>query len=290
MMNAVAYSPDATDDALAGARAWAWLLPEDLHQTPHSLTMLEEVDAWNVAERALARAADRFAPFSDRLPIDNVEGWLLLADPRRADPIMRGYTGAVDWFQPRFVGQYDTPTGENLQRLPGLVAHEMHHLIRMRLFPWDIANTTVADYVIHEGLAESFAVSLFGEEVLGPYVTEFDEAELESARHRIGQGLQRTGFNTIRAYVFGDYWAHKLGLPHVGVPTYGGYAIGYHVVQAYLQQSAASIEEATFTHTIDIVEGSGFFDNQGFSKVEKTEKEKNLKAGIMVFLPNNLNS
>jgi hypothetical protein len=29
---------------------------------------------------------------------------------------------------------------------------------------------------------------------------------------------------------------------------------------------------------------------QGFSKVGKTGKEKNLKADIMVFLPNNLNS
>lgn len=261
MMNAAAHSPGSADDALAGARAWTWLLPEDLHQTPDSLIMLEAADAWSVATHALARSADRFAPFSDRLPFDTIEGWLLLADPRRADPIMRGYTGAVDWFQPRFIGQYDTPTRENLQRLPGLVAHEMHHLIRMRLFPWDFANTTVADYIIHEGLAESFAVSLFGEDVLGPYVTEFDEAELESARHLVGQGLQRSGFNTIRAYIFGDYWAQKLNLPDVGVPTYGGYAIGYHVVQAYLQRTAASIEEATFTPAAGIVEGSGYFAN-----------------------------
>lgn len=252
-------APDAGSDPLAGARAWTWLLPEDLHETPDALALLEEADAWTVASRALARAADRFSPYSDRLSIDNVEGWLMLADPRRADPIMGGYTGAVDWFQPRFVGQYDTPTGDNVRRLPGLVAHEMHHLLRLRLFPWDMANITVADYIIHEGLAESFAVSLFGEEVLGPYVTEFNDDEREKARRLIGEGLQRTGFNVIRAYIFGDYWAQKLGLPAVDVPTYGGYAIGYHVVQAFLQRTAASVEEATFIPAADVVKQSGYF-------------------------------
>lgn len=261
MMNAAGagMGPDAGGDALAGARAWTWLLPGDLSGTPDSLAALEEARAWDVAERALARAAERFAPFAGRLPLDSVEGWLVLADPQRADPVMRGYTGAVDWFRPRFIGQYDTPTADNVRRLPGLVAHEMHHLVRMRLFPWDITNTTVADYIIHEGLAESFAVSLFGEDVLGPYVAEFDESEREKARRLIGKGLQKTGFNIIRAYIFGEHWAQKLGLPDVGVPTYGGYAIGYHVVQAYLQRTATTIEEATFTPANEIVEGSGYF-------------------------------
>ena len=261
MMDAMSgmLGPDAADDPLAAARAWAWLLPDDLAEAPESLAALQAADAWSVAADAVAQAAARFAPFVGRLPIDSVEAWLVLADPGRSDPIMRGYTGATDWFAPRFVGQYDTPTEANVRRLPGLVVHEMHHLIRLRLFPWDMANTSVADYIIHEGLAESFAASLFGEDMVGYFVTDFDEAELETARRLIGEGLDRTGFDVIRSYIFGKHWEEKLNLPRVGVPTYGGYAMGYHVVQAFLERTGTNVEEATFLPAGEIVGESRFF-------------------------------
>lgn len=261
MMGAVSgmLGPGAADDPLAGARAWGWLLPEQLQAVPPALLKLDEANAWTVAARALQQAAARFEPHAAQLPIDSVEAWLVLADPARSDPIMSGYTGAVDWFAPRLIGQYDTPTPHNLHSLPGLVAHEMHHLIRLRLFPWNMAQVTVADYIVHEGLAESFAVALFGEDVLGPYVTALSAADRDAARHAIGQGLQRTGFDVIRAYIFGEHWARKLGLPDVGVPAYGGYATGYHVVQAFLKRSGATIEQATFLPAGEIVAQSGYF-------------------------------
>jgi uncharacterized protein YjaZ len=43
------------------------------------------------------------------------------------------------------------------------------------------------------------------------------------------------------------------------MPTYGGYTIGYHVVQAYLKRSGRTIEEATFVSADEIVAESGFF-------------------------------
>lgn len=252
------FNADPAGD-FAVARAWAWLLPEDLAEVPDALRVLEAADAWNVAADALAEGAARFAPYADRLPIDSVEGWLVLADPARADPIMRGYTGAVDWTHPRLVGQYDTPNEYNLPRLPGLVVHEMHHLVRLRLFPWDMRGTSVGDYIIHEGLAESFATALFGADKVGYFVSDFDAAEVETARRLIGEGVNRTGFDVIRAYIFGDYWAERLGLPKVGMPTYGGYAIGYHVVQAYLERTGDAIEAATFLPADTIIRESGFF-------------------------------
>jgi uncharacterized protein YjaZ len=36
--------------------------------------------------------------------------------------------------------------------------------------------------------------------------------------------------------------------------------VGYHVVQAFLQRSGLSVEEATFVPTNEIVSGSGFFE------------------------------
>lgn len=44
------------------------------------------------------------------------------------------------------------------------------------------------------------------------------------------------------------------------MPTYGGYATGYHVVQASLKRGGLSIEEATFLPAKEIVSGSGFFE------------------------------
>ena len=254
MMNA-----DSADE-FAGARAWAWLLPDQLAETPDVLRQLEVANAWQQGQEAIDVGAARFAPYVERIGFDQVTGWLMLADSARSDPIGRGYTGAIDWTRPSFVVQYDTPNDYNLPRLSGAVVHEMHHLIRLRLFPWDMSKTSVADYIVLEGMAESFATSLFGEEVVGYYVTDFNEEELATAKHLIHEGLHKTGFALIRSHIFGDSIAERYRLPKIGMPDFGGYAIGYRVVQAYLQRTGKSIEEATFLPAQQIVQESGFFE------------------------------
>jgi uncharacterized protein YjaZ len=246
-------------DPLEGARLWAWLLPDQVAEMQALLAKLEAAEAWKTGSEALAEAASRFDPLADRIPFDAITGWLVLADPARSNPLERGYTGATDWTQPRFIGQFWDPNPDNLPRLQGLVAHEMHHLIRLRAFPWGL-HTSVADYIVIEGTAEAFAASLFGEDKVGYFITEFDPAEFETARRLIGQGLEATGFDTIRGYIFGDALAERAGFQPVGgMPTYGGYAIGYHVVKAFLERSGLTIEEATFLPAQEIVQGSGFF-------------------------------
>lgn len=251
-------APGAEDD-LAGARAWNWLLPDDLQAVPQILRQLEDANTWETAADALAQGAARFDAYTDQIPLDSVTGWIVLADAAKSDPVMHGYTGGVDFMQPRFIAQYDTPNAYNLSRLPGMAVHEMHHLIRLRLFPWDMNRTTVGDYIIHEGLAESFAAACFGEDIIGYYVTAFDEDELETARALLHDGVAKTGFDLLRAYIFGDYWAEKMGFPVVGMPAYGGYAIGYRVVQAYLQRTGSTIEAATFVPAQQIIAESGYF-------------------------------
>jgi len=247
-------------DPLDGARAWAWLLPDQVDTIAAILQKMETAGAWNIGGEALTAAAARFAAFDDRISFDTVTGWLVLADPVRSNQLERGYTGAVDWLSPRFIGQFWEPNDHNLPRLPGLVAHEMHHLIRLRAFPWDMQHTSVADYIVVEGTAESFAASLFGEHAVGYFITEFDAAEFETARRLIGEGLHATGFDVIRSYIFGDALAERSGYkPLGGMPTYGGYAIGYHVVQAFMKRSGRTIEEVTFLPATEIVAGSGFF-------------------------------
>ncbi|MCB8943269.1 MAG: hypothetical protein H6658_05900 [Ardenticatenaceae bacterium] len=249
-------------DPLAGARRWNWLLPDQVEEIADLLAQLETADAWTIGQQAIHEGAARFSPYQDRIPFDTVEGWLMLADPARSYGTAGGYTGATDWLEPRFVGQYWEPNEYNLRCLPGLVVHEMHHLIRFRLYPWDMMKTSVADYVVLEGMAESMATAVFGPDVLGFYVTQADTAALDTARQLIGANLEATGFNTIRGYIFGDDMAAEWGFEPVGgMPQYGGYAVGYHLVQAFLQRTGLTIEEATFLPTAEIVAGSGFFDS-----------------------------
>ena len=249
-----------SNDPLSGARAWAWLLPDQTEAMAAILQQLKAADAWRVGREALAEAAACFDAYQDRIPFDTITGWLALADPARSNSYEHGYTGATDWTRPWFIGQFWAPDEANLSRLPSLVAHEMHHLIRNRLFPWGM-NISVADYIVVEGTAESFATAIFGEDKLGLFISAFNPDDLETARRLIGPGLQATGFDVIRGYIFGDALAERGGFrPVGGMPTFGGYAIGYHVVQAFLRRSGLSIEEATFLPAQEIVQGSGFFE------------------------------
>lgn len=245
----------ADDDPLAGAKAWHWLLPDDLTSTPDSLAALETANAWEIGADALARSAAQFADHAAKVGVDAVEGWLILGDPAQSPAEGRGYTGGVDWFAPRFITQYFEANEYTIPRLAGATAHEFHHLMRLRVFPWDM-NTTVADYIVHEGMAESFAQALFGEDIIGFYVTDISDDDLQMAKSMIGAGLEKTGFNVVRNYIFGD---HIMG-GDLGMPDYGGYAVGYHVVQAYLQRTKTNIVDATFIPAQEIVRESGYFD------------------------------
>jgi uncharacterized protein YjaZ len=248
----------APDDELGVARAWAWPLPDELNSVPDALAKLEAAGAWSIGEQALHRAARHFAHYD--LPFDTVEGWITLGVPERSNSIGNGYSGSVDWTAPRFLCQYSDPTDRNIRALPGAVAHEFHHLVRLRAFPWDMQQTSVADYIIHEGMAESFATALFGEQVLGYYVADIGEGDLHVAKNLIRDGLEKTGFDVIRGYIFGDTLSGSFNFQAIGMPNYGGYAVGYHVVQAFLKRTGCTIEAATFLPALQIVRESGYFD------------------------------
>jgi len=68
-----------------------------------------------------------------------------------------------------------------------------------------------------------------------------------------------SGFDKIRAYIFGDEIAKQWGAPALGLPYCAGYTIGYQVVQAYLQRTGQTATEATFVPWREIIEASGFF-------------------------------
>jgi uncharacterized protein YjaZ len=216
--------------------------------------------AWQKVEQALSDAHRALAPYKNRIALGTVQCSLLLSDlnlMRKANSLDRGYTG-FGGFPGYVMVVYAEANPYTLARLQGATAHELHHNVRFTLFPFSF-NVTVAEYIIAEGLAESFAAELYGEEILGYYVTDFNETELATAKSVIGQALNVKGFNEVRGYIFGDAIAESMGLPKAGIPNFAGYAIGYRVVQAYLKRTGKTVPEATFVPAGEIIEESGFF-------------------------------
>ncbi len=168
-----------------------------------------------------------------------------------------GFGGVPGWI----MTVYGNPTPDNLKRVEACTVHELHHNIWSNFTKPDfMKTTTVADYMVMEGLAESFAAELYGEDTIGPWVTKFDQSQLNRTKTVFRDGLTRAGFNVIRGYIFGGEIAEIAGFEKIDVPLYAGYALGYRVVQAYLKRTGKSVAETTFVPPQEIVAESCFFD------------------------------
>jgi uncharacterized protein YjaZ len=111
-----------------------------------------------------------------------------------------------------------------------------------------------------EGLAESFAASLYGEEYIGPWITGVKGQDLEKSREIIGKSLNIKGFNEVRKYIFGDHMTNFDGSEPTGIPAFAGYAVGYHAVQAFLKKTGIAVEKATLIDGETIIKESGYFE------------------------------
>ena len=189
--------------------------------------------AWDQFAQALGDAQKAFAPYAERIPLETVQAALLVGD-LSMNPLDRGYTGfgGIPGYVMTIYSKADDYT---LPRIKGTTVHELHHNIRSKVAPINFMQVTLAYYIIMEGLAESFAAELYGEDVVGYYVTDFDDAQIDQAKQVIGGALGVTGFNAVRGYIFGDVLAEFGGYPKAGVPNFAGYAIGYRIVQQYVR-------------------------------------------------------
>ncbi|MDQ2717484.1 MAG: DUF2268 domain-containing protein [Chloroflexota bacterium] len=250
-------------DPLALAKMWTLYAPEDFaNETRSTLKGLVDRmaadDAWRRSTAALEKGLAAFAPYMDRISLDSITCALVLTDARRANPIDRGYSG-FGGIPGYVMVTYSQANEYTLARVEGASVHELNHNVRFKVVPFLPMHVTVADYIVAEGLAESFAAELFGEELVGSFVTDLNEEELATARHIIGSALDVSGFDAVRSYIFGDAIAARTGLPKAGVPNFAGYATGYRIVRRYLQRTGKSVAEATFLPSHEIITESGFF-------------------------------
>ncbi|KGP84604.1 MULTISPECIES: DUF2268 domain-containing protein [unclassified Paenibacillus] len=139
------------------------------------------------------------------------------------------------------------PNRYTLPRMQSVLAHECNHNVRYQHIQWN-PQITLGEMIISEGLAENFATSLYGEELLGPWVAKTDMETLNTViRPKMKDQLHVTGFDQINPYLYGDELATLQNFTPVGMPYAAGYACGYHLIQYYLNKTGKSITEATIT-------------------------------------------
>lgn len=221
------------------------------------LEMLENADAWNNAKKTMKAAVERFEKAGIPLPEKVVVG-IFLGNPEYL-AMLEGYTGMGSI--PGYIQIVIDPNEKNLPKLNACIAHEFHHNVLFHNAKWNfMTDVTVGKYLAVEGLAESFAASMFGEEYIGPWVTSVQGEDLETARRIISKSLEVKGFMEVRKYIYGKH-PMMPEIQDLEMPFCGGYAVGYHAIQAYLRKTGISIEKATIIDDYEIMKESGYFEN-----------------------------
>lgn len=259
----LAWGPQAAQDdgeepAVKAARRFGFYSPEqDIAAGLRALDWFAEAGTWDECVAAVQHAWARLAPEQHGIDLPQLRYTLLLGDPAKLNAKTGGYTGVGGWLGQVLAIAW--PSDFNLPRLAAVTAHELHHNVRFSYEPFVPHAVTVGQYIVAEGLAESFAAELYGEEKLGPWASVLDDGQAAAVLPRFRDAIDLRGFDVTRAYIFGDWAAESSGYTAQGIPDFAGYCIGYRTVRAFLTQSGLTATEATYLPWREIVDGSGLF-------------------------------
>ena len=218
----------------------------------------EEIDQiskdgfWADCEASIRNTLAGFARHGIQLPTQEYRFTVVLSDPRSPMTVMAGdYCG--DGGIPGYIIGSIVPNARSLSQLPVALAHETNHNVRWQFMQWS-SQITLADMIVSEGLAETFAANMFGEDKVGKWVRETTQEVLrKTVKPLIRANLMTRDFQTISAYLYGDEIMALRGGQPMGMPYCGGYACGYALIGHYLKKTGASIYEATITPTEEIL-------------------------------------
>ena len=207
---------------------------------------------WAACEDSIRRTLTGFEQHGIRLPKQEYVFTVLLSDPRSPMTVMAGdYCG--DGGIPGYIIGSVVPNERSLLLLPVALAHETNHNVRWQFMQWS-SRITLADMIVSEGLAETFAATLFGEDKVGKWVRDTTPETLRDVvKPLIRENLTTSDFQTLSAYLYGDEIMALRGGQPIGMPYCGGYACGYALIRHYLKETGASIYDATVTPTAEII-------------------------------------
>jgi uncharacterized protein YjaZ len=223
---------------------------------PAALARLVAADAWGQLKRDLAKAWEYQQSVLPGIHhAETVDVVLTLGNPD--DPVFiertKGYYGMGSI--PGSIWMVAWPTDYNVSRIGACGVHELAHNIRT---PNVGGHFDLAEWVIHEGLAEVFTVEVCGADSTGAWYSAVTGKLLDTAWDKVTSAFgSGHSFPDWTPYVLGDEVAGRMGLRPVGVPHMGGYAVGRAIIERYLNATGLKAAQAIVRPTAEILAGVG---------------------------------
>lgn len=248
-------------DVVMASGMLGYLLPQKIGKKEEAyIDELADEKMWDACVASIEKSLMQFVDMGIDLRVKEYLFTLALADPESPYSIMcDNYSG--DGGIPGYIFGSLVPSAFTKSRMPIALAHETNHNVRFQYIKWS-NDISLGEYMICEGLAENFAVYLYGEENVGPWVSKTDEETLnEYIKPLMQNSLDVRGFDDITAYMYGDEIAKMKNYVPAGMPYCAGYACGYYMVKYYLEKTGKSIIEATILPAEEIIkEIDGFWE------------------------------
>ncbi|EJE7235030.1 Zn-dependent protease [Clostridium botulinum B str. Osaka05] len=250
-------------DVIIASSMLGYLPPSDIDEKQkEAINLISKDNLWRICEKTIKNSLECFTKLGYELPVKDYKFSLVLGNPKSPYLSMSdGYAG--DGGVPGYIFVGLVPNEYTISRIPAVLAHECNHNVRFQFEKWK-NDITLGEMMICEGLAENFATSMFGEDMIGPWVSKTDIDTLNDyIKPIIKDGLDAKGLENISAYLWGDEFAQLQGYLPVGLPYCAGYACGYYMIKHYLRKTGKSIEEATLTPASEIMkEIQDFWDHK----------------------------
>lgn len=250
-------------DVVMASGMLGYLSPSEVDESQkENIDLISNDNLWKTCEKTIQNSLECFTKAGYELPVKDYMFSIALGNPQNPYVSMcDGYTG--EGGIPGYIFAILVPNEYTISRLPVALAHECNHNVRFQFEKWK-DDITLAEMMIHEGIAENFATLMFGENMVGPWVSKTDMETLNDyIKPIIKDGLNVTGMADITAYLYGDEIANLQGYFPVGLPYCAGYACGYHMIKHYLKKTGKSIVEATLTPASEIMkEIEDFWDEE----------------------------
>lgn len=240
-------------DVVMASGMLGYLLPQKIGEKEETyIDELADEKLWDACVASIEKSLMQFVDIGIDLRVKEYLFTLALADPESPYSIMcDNYSG--DGGIPGYIFGSLVPSEYTKSRIPIALAHETNHNVRFQYIKWS-NDISLGEYMICEGLAENFAVYLYGEENVGPWVSKTDEETLnEYIKPLMQNSLDVRGFDDITAYMYGDEIAKMQNYVPAGMPYCAGYACGYHMVKYYLEKTGKNIIEATILPAEEIL-------------------------------------
>lgn len=244
---------DGGYDVVSAAAMNGFYAPTQITEERHAeIDKISDEAFWADCENSIRNTLSGFEQHGIKLPKQEYVFTVVLSDPQSPMTAMTGdYCG--DGGIPGYIIGSIVPNERSLCLLPVALAHEANHNVRWQFMQWS-SHITLADMIVSEGLAETFAANMFGENKIGKWVRETTPEMLqETVKPLIRANLMISDFQLLSSYLYGDEIMALRGGQPIGMPYCGGYACGYALIGHYLKKTGASIYEATITPTEEIL-------------------------------------